>query len=93
VNKEIKVFNRKKIMQRYNHTKVTDMSTNKDHYTKHGLHMNKSRKEWLTRRTADIINNLFADQKPAPITLEWKENLLKRNQPEATGYKESDLKI
>ena len=54
--------------------------------------MNKAGKEWLTRR-ADIINKLFADQKPAPITLEWKESLMKRNQPEATGYKESDLKI
>ena len=98
VNKEIKVFNRKlkkkkKITQRYNHTKVIDMSINKDHHTKRGLHMNKSGKEWLTRRTADIINNLFADQKPAPNTLEWKENLMKRNQPEATGYKESELKI
>ena len=55
--------------------------------------MTKSGKEWLTRRTADIINKLFADQKPAPITLEWKESLMKRNQTEATGYKESYLKI
>ena len=77
----------------YNHIKVTDMSTNKDHYTKHGLHMNKAGKLWLTRRTADIIKKLFADQKPAPITLEWKESLMKRNQPEATEYKESNLKI
>jgi cell fate (sporulation/competence/biofilm development) regulator YmcA (YheA/YmcA/DUF963 family) len=66
-------------MKMYNHTKVTDMSTNKDHYTKHALHMNQSGKEWLTKRTANIINKLFADQKPAPITLEWKESLMKRN--------------
>jgi hypothetical protein len=46
------------------------MSTNRDHNTKYGLHMNKSGKEWLTRRRVDIINKLFADQKPAPITLE-----------------------
>jgi hypothetical protein len=86
VSKEIKVVNRKlkKIMKRYSHTKVSDMSTNMDHYTKHGLHMNKSGKEWLTWRTADIIKRLFADQKPPPITLEWKESLMKRNQPEAT---------
>jgi len=55
--------------------------------------MNNSGKEWLTTRTADIINKLFADQKPVPITLEWKESLMKRNQPKVTGYKESDLKI
>jgi hypothetical protein len=41
--------------------------------------MNKSGKEWLTRRTADIVNKLSADQKPAPITLEGKESLMKRN--------------
>ena len=42
-NKEIEIFNRKpkRIMKRYNHTEVTDMSVNRDHYTKHGLHMRK----------------------------------------------------
>ena len=38
---------------------VIDMSTNRDHYTKHGLQMNKSGKEWLSRRIADSINKLF----------------------------------
>jgi hypothetical protein len=55
--------------------------------------MNNSGKEWLTSRTADIINKLFAEQKPVPITLEWKESLMKRNQSKVTGYKESYLKI
>jgi hypothetical protein len=75
VNKEVKVFNRKlnKIMKRYNHIKVINMSAKRDHYTQHGLHMNKTGKEWITRITADIINKLFANSKPAPITLEWKE--------------------
>ena len=54
MNKEIKVFNRKlnKVMKRYNHTEVTGLSTNRDHYTKHEFHMNKSGKEWLSRRIA-----------------------------------------
>ena len=75
VNKEVKVFNRKlnKIMKKYNHIKVINMSAKRDHYTQHGLHMNKTGKEWITRKTADIINKLFANSKPAPITLEWKE--------------------
>ena len=90
VNKEIKAFNRKLKKKKLRDTiitKVIDMSTNRDHYTKHGLHTNKSGKESLTRRTTDIVNKLFAGQKPAPITLEWKESLMKRNQPDATGYK------
>jgi len=59
VNKEAEIFNRKlkRIKKRYNHTEVTDMSVNRDHYTKHGLHMNKTGKEWLARRTADTIKN------------------------------------
>jgi cell fate (sporulation/competence/biofilm development) regulator YmcA (YheA/YmcA/DUF963 family) len=69
------------------------MGANRDHHTKHGLHMNKTGKEWITRKTADTINKLFADQKLAPITLEWKESLVKRNQLETTGYKESDVRI
>ena len=95
VNKEVEIFNRKlkRIMKRYNHTEVIDMSINMDHYTKHGLHMNMTGKEWLARRTADTNNKLFANQKLDPVTLEWKESSLKRNQPEITGYKESDFKV
>jgi len=77
-------------MKRYNHTEVIDMNANRAHYTKHGLHMNKTGKDWLTRRTADTINKLFANQELAPITLKWKESLVKRNQSKTTGHKESD---
>jgi hypothetical protein len=59
-------------MKRYNHIKVTDMSAKRDHYTQHGLHMNKIGKEWITRKTADIINKLFTNSKPAHIPLKWK---------------------
>jgi lysophospholipase L1-like esterase len=95
MNKEIEIFNRKlkRIMKIYNHTEVIDMSVNRDHYTKHGLHMNKTGKEWRARRTADTINKLSANQKLEPITLEWKESSVKRNEPETTGYKESDYKV
>jgi len=75
-------------MKRYNHTEVMDVSANRDHYSKHGLHMNKTGKDWLTSKTTDIINKLFANQKLTPITLDWKESSVKKNQPETTGYKE-----
>jgi hypothetical protein len=75
VNKEVKVFNRKlnEIVERYSHVKAVDMSTKRDHYTRHGLHMNKTGKDWITRKTADVINKLFATSKPAPITPEQRE--------------------
>jgi len=55
--------------------------------------MNKTGKDWLTRRTADTINKLFANQELVPITLEWKESLVKRNESKTTGHKESDSRI
>ena len=80
VNKEIKVYNRKlnNIMRRYNYTEVIDMSANRDHYTKHGLHMHGAGKDWLARRLADTINKLFVNQELASITLEWGKKVLRR---------------
>jgi len=49
-----------------------DMSANRNHYTKYGLHMNKRGKDWLTRRIADTIKKLFANQKLAPLSLNGK---------------------
>ena len=95
VNKEIKVYNRKlnNIMRRYNYTEVIDMSANRDHYARHGLHMNGTGKDWLARRIPDTINKLFVNQELAPITLEWEESSEKRDQPKTIGHKESDSGI
>jgi len=95
VNKEIKVYNRKlnNIMRRYNYTEVIDMSANRDHYTKHGLHMNGTGKDWLARRIMDTINKLFVYQELAAITLEWEESSEKRDQLKTIGHKESDSGI
>jgi hypothetical protein len=35
--------------------------------------MNKIGKEWITRKMADVINNLFTNSKPAHIPMKWKE--------------------
>jgi len=81
MNKEVKVYNRKlnNIKRRYNYTEVTDMSADRDHYTKHGLHMNGIDKDWLARRIANTINKLFVNHKLAPIILEWKESSERNN--------------
>jgi hypothetical protein len=81
MNKEVKVYNRKlnNIKRRYNYTEVTDMSADRDHYTKHGLHMNGIGKDWLARRIANTINKLFVNHKLAPIILEWKESSERNN--------------
>jgi hypothetical protein len=54
--------------------------------------MNKAGKVWLTRRTADIIKKLFPDKKPARITIEWKESLMKRNHQKPHGRRKATSK-
>ena len=47
VNKEVIVFNRKlhKILKPHNYTTQINLSMERDHFTKHGLHMNGSGKD------------------------------------------------
>jgi len=44
------------------------------------------------KENSGYYQKLFTNQKLDPITLEWKESVVKRNQPETTEYKESDFK-
>jgi hypothetical protein len=43
VNQDIKVFNRKlgKYMKSSDHTSVVDIKLDREHHTRHGLHLNK----------------------------------------------------
>lgn len=61
-------------MKMFNHTEVMNMSSNREHFTKHGLHMNGMGKEcglhmngvgkeWTTNRTAGAIKHIFTSQK------------------------------
>ena len=80
-------------MRRYNYTEVIDMSANRDHYTKHRLHMNGIGKDWLARSIVNTINKLCVNQELAPIILEWEESSVKREQLKTIGNKESDFGI
>jgi hypothetical protein len=50
VNTEVRVFKRRLqiLMNTSNHVQIFNMSTNRDHYTKHGLHMNNFGKNWTS---------------------------------------------
>jgi hypothetical protein len=76
VNKKVKTFNRKlsHIVKKYNHANVITIGKKREQYTKHGLHMNKKGKEYLSRAIADKIYKLFEHQMRTPITLKWNEN-------------------
>ena len=69
VNKEVALFNRKlqKTMKIHKHVQVCSMSTNCDHYTTHGFHMNARGKHWITNTWASIIKTLNASSSSTPI--------------------------
>jgi len=89
VSKEVEVFNRKlnKIMKGYTHIKIINMSAKRGHYTQHGLHLNKIGKEWIAKKTAKFINNLFANPKAALIPMKWEETEPEKIQ-QSTGLRE-----
>ena len=43
------------------------MSTNRDHFTTHGLHMNTRGKDWITNTWASIIKTLQTNSRTTPI--------------------------
>jgi len=74
VNKEVESFNRKlqKFMKIHNHIHVCSMSTNRDHFTTHGLHMNTQGKNWITHTWASHIKTLTPSSSLTPIPLPEK---------------------
>ena len=75
-NEQIKQYNRKlgKVTKSYKQAKLIRITTNREHYTKHGLHLNNRGKESMVK---DILTNL--QDKPARHTfpvihLQWKND-------------------
>ena len=61
VNKEVESFNRilQKAMKTFSHMHVCSMSTNRDHFTSHGLHLNSQGKNWIINKWASIITPII----------------------------------
>ena len=74
VNKEVESFNRKlqKSMKIHNHIRVCSMSTNCDHFTTHGLHMNTRGINWITHTWASLIKTLTSSSLLTSIPLPEK---------------------
>jgi len=75
VNKEIKAFNRKlrNLSERIVNLPVSDVSTNTEIYTRHGLHLNRRGKGQTAEKTVTETRTLFKLNKEVPIVLQWKQ--------------------
>lgn len=86
VNHEVKVYNRKlkKRLKVLANTCVLEVDTDRDLFTRHGLHMNLKGKEHITYKIMETIKVMLNEKKSAPIKLKYKEDL-ERDNNEAEG--------
>jgi hypothetical protein len=74
VNKEVENFNRKllKFIKPLGHVKVIKVESNREHFTRHHLHLNNEGKEQVIRKVANVITTVFQEHVEKPIRLLWK---------------------
>jgi len=76
-NLEIQAVNRKlnKMAKVFSHVTIVDSDINRKYFTRHGMHLNKSGKEWLSKLIATQICRLVkSNNKDVPvIPLNWKD--------------------
>jgi len=67
----------KKMTKLFRHVSMIEMESNRNDYTKHGLHLNNARKEGLARSIANLINQIVLreNKEKQVITLNWKEEV------------------
>jgi len=56
------------------YVKILDSEVQREHYTKHGLHMNTVGKELMAQRITDHIRKTLSVRKTPPIILKWRQD-------------------
>ena len=81
VNDEVKVYNRKlkKHLKVFDNTCVLEVDTNRDLFTRHGLHMNPKGKEQIACKIVKAIKAMLNEKKSVPIKMNYKEDLGRDN--------------
>ena len=77
VNSEVTTYNRKlyKSMKPCENVKIRDSDMHREHFTRHGLHMNAVGKELIAQGITDHIRETFVIRQTPPIILKWKQDL------------------
>jgi len=75
VNKEVESFNRKlqNTMKTFSHMHACKMSTSRDHFTSHGLHLNSQGKNWIINKWVSIITPIISKPRISVTLLPWME--------------------
>jgi len=96
VNNEVNAFNRKlgKHMKSFQNATTVKVTSDRNHFTKHGLNLNRKGKEQAAKTIANSIEEIFKLQKE-PIKMSWKDkqNLEGANTVNNNIDKDDDLII
>jgi hypothetical protein len=76
VNNKAAKFNRqiRKIVKLHENVKFLEVKLQREHFTKHGQHLNNSGKELVSLELAKLVKQLVNKKKTAPIKMQWKED-------------------
>jgi len=93
VNDEVKLYNRKlkKHLKAFDNMCVLEVDSNRDLFTRHGLHMNPKGKEHMAKKIAMAIQGVLNEKKSDPIPMKNKEGL--RTDNEGTEVKTTVVEI
>ena len=82
VNREVTTYKRKlhKRMKMFECMKILDSEVQREHFTRHGLHMNTVGKELMAQRIMDHIRKTLLVRKAPPIILKWRQDLTESGQ-------------
>jgi hypothetical protein len=78
----VTTYNRKlqKRVKMSGYAKILDSEIQRQHFTRHGLHMNKVGKEHMAQRIMVHIKKTLFVRKTPPIILQWKQDLMDSGQ-------------
>jgi len=73
INEQIENYNKKlfKATKSFKHVKLVKVTTDREHFTKHGLHLNNKGKEIMSKELLKNLQIKHDSQKVAAIQLPW----------------------
>lgn len=83
ISAEIESYNRKlqKVTKGFQHVSLVKGTSNRELFTKHGLHLNVKGKEIFTKELLKILTIKPKNQETAAIQMPWKEEPVTKNTP------------
>jgi hypothetical protein len=74
VNKEVQKLNRQveKIMKLQSNVKLLEIKLDRNHFTRHGVHLNFKGTELFSQQLAVIVEQFCVKEQIAPISIPWK---------------------